>query len=743
MVRRLWQANKKLWIRSTIGVAIVILAVVVWIAQRDTLPKLATMSIVAPLAEFLPFAQGEEWKVPAVGDDGYAKVSENERFTLKLDPKTSQITILNKQNGYLWRSNPVKDKLSQETVQGTLLENLQSPYILEYTSGTETNRSVTNALDPKLTIKYTLMGNNGIQAAYKYTELQISFVIQYALTDNGLEVTVPDQGISEMGGIRIFALNVLPFFGAVTKSDEQGYLFVPDGPGGLVYYDRKRPPIGTVYDFPIYGDDPTNLKYQNIRTPQREQISFPVFGLKRGNQAFAAIVKDGQYTASIKAVLPGYISNYNAISVNFNYRSEYGRKVSGITNDVVGTIQKERNREDRRIEYRLLFGDEADYAGMAHSYRKYLEDSKMLAPQLKAMDHVPLQLSLIGGATKPKFGSNRYETATTFNQAELMVNELQQRGVANIRVTYQGWQSSGYEQTDQHFPVVQAIGGNQGAKKFVQAMHEKGVKVLFEDYMAWKNPKYSSFYVKSDGIRAIDTTVLQDRVGRFIVNPVKAIRGQKDVIDQLKKLGVDGIHYFDGPGNQVFSDYNPDSPLSRKDTAYYYQKLLDYTRDQMGTVGAVRGNDYSLSHVNFIEELPFDSSYDFMIDETVPFYPLVVHGTIEYTSSAANLRDIYDDKMLKAIEYGAIPFFRLTYSQSRVLKDTDYDFVYSGEYAVWKDRVVEEYKKFNQLAAVYNQRMTDHEKLAQGVYRTTYADGTSVTVNYNTKQFDVTKGGAR
>ncbi|MFK7695064.1 DUF5696 domain-containing protein [Paenibacillus sp. HJGM_3] len=740
MASRLRLTKRRL--QALAGVVLLLVLAALWVANRNTLPTLTSMQIEAPPSGGLPVVQGAEWKAGSVDAEGFAAAAENARFALLLDPKTSQIAVKDKRSGYLWRSNPPNEKLAQETVKGTLLENLHSPYILEYTSGTETKRSVTNVQDPKIAIRYTAMGNTGIQATYTHPDLQVAIVIQYVLTDRGVEVLVPSEGLSETGNVRIFALNVLPFFGAVSRTEEPGYLFVPDGPGGLVYYDRKRPAIGTVYDFPIYGEDPANIKMTERKTP-REQITYPVYGLKRGNEAFLAIVKEGQYSASVKAVLPGNISSYNTVSANFSYRQEYGRKVSGITKEVVSTIQKDRIHEDRRVEYRLLSGEDADYVGMAHAYRTYLEESKRLAPPLPAKDRIPLQLSIVGGATKPKFGGKQYEATTTFAQAESIVDDLLSNGAANIRVTYQGWQKSGLAQSDERFPIAPALGGTEGAKRFIQSMHGKGIQVWFEDYAAWKNPESTSFYLKSDGIRSMDTSVLQAQSGRFIVEPVKIVRGMKEVIERLKGLGVDGIHYVDGPGSLLYSDYNPRSPLTRQDTAYYYEQLLDYTRTQLGEVGVVRGEDYSLGHAGMIEELPFSSSYDIMIDETVPFYPIVVHGTVEYTSTAGNLRDVYDEQLLKAIEYGAIPFFRLTYAESRVLKESDYDWIYSGEYAVWKDRIVDEYKKFDRLASVYNQPIRDHERVSEGVYRTTYADGTAVTVNYNTKQFDVAKGGVR
>ncbi|UVI27306.1 DUF5696 domain-containing protein [Paenibacillus spongiae] len=754
MVKRLWPASLKLRAAYLLVLAIVISAAAIIAAKWDSLPRLEDMNIGSPPDAMLPVIQGVAWKPPAADADGFALVTENERFALLLDPRTSQIAVRNKQNGFLWRSNPESGKLGEETVKGMLLDNLQSPYVLEYVSGTETKRSVTNTRDPKLKIAYVQM-TNGIQATYAHTGLELSFAIQYTLTEHGLEAAIPSEGIQETGGYKIFAISLLPFFGAVSGVEEEGYLFVPDGPGGLIRYDRKRPSGRYGYEFPIYGIDPANLKNRDQKT-QREPISYPVFGLKRGDQAFAAIVKEGKYAASVKALPAGMVSTYHSLSANFSYREEYGRKVSGVTDKVVNTVQKERIRQDRRVEYRLLSGSDANYSGMAAAYRSYLEDNGELARKLSAADRMPLQLSLIAGGTKPRFGGYSYEPATTFGQAEQIVEELKSGGVANLRVTYQGWQNSGYAETDKRFPIAAAIGGNDGAKRFVDRMHEQGVKVLFEDYMAWKNPKHSAFSVKSDGIRSIDSTVLQEReaemetnaltgggIGRFIVNPVKAIRAQKETIDTLKAIGADGIHYVEGPGNLVYADYNPRAPLSRQDTAFYYTSLMDYTRSQLGSVGVYRGNDYSLGHADFIEELPTESSYDFIIDETVPFYPMVVHGAVEYTATAANLRSDYDSGLLKAIEYGAIPYFKLTYSPSRTLKETDYDYIYSSEYAIWKDRILDEYSRFNKLAAVYNQRMIHHEKTADGIFVTTYEDGTRVTVNYKTISFDVAGGGAQ
>ncbi|MGZ9584243.1 DUF5696 domain-containing protein [Paenibacillus marinisediminis] len=753
VARRLWPKSVTLRFLIGLAAAIFMVAIIIMIARWDRLPKLEEMSITAPTSMPFKVQQDDEWTPTDIQADGFAKAADNERYTLLLDPKTSQIAVRNKETGYVWRSNPTPESIAQETVKGALLENLQSPFVLEYVAEGETRKILSNAMDTKMKASYIPM-EGGIQVTYTYEQEELSFVIQYQLTDQGVEVTVPDEGIKEAGPFKLYSLDILPFFGAVSGTEENGYLFVPDGPGGLIHYDYERPAVVKGYEFAIYGDDPSNLKDHNMWPVQREAISYPVYGLVRGDQAFTAIVEEGKYTTTVKASPSGIAASYHSLSASFKYRNEYGRRVSGLTNEVVNTIQKERMKSDHRVQFRFLSGENANYTGMAKAYRSYMLENGLLADTMQAVNEIPLQLAIVGGGTKARFGGYSYEPATTFEQAGQMIDDIMKQGISNITVTYQGWQDSGRMYSDQRLPIQSKLGGTEAAKTFIEKMNKNGINVLFEDFIGWKNEDYTQFSIKSDGVRSIDTTVLQEKYGmmgnesifgsmktRFIVNPILAIRKQKDVIDELKDIGVNGILYTDGPGNLVYTDYQTNAPLTRADTAYYYNALLDYTKKQLGSVGVGRGHDYSLSHSDYVEDITSAPSYDFMVDETVPFYPLVIHGSIPYSTAPANLRESYEDDFLRAIEYGAVPYFELTYLPSRVLKGTDYGYVYSSEYTVWKDRLIEEYHQFNRLASVYNQQMINHEKLSDKVYVTTYADGTQVTVDYNTKQFKVTEGG--
>ena len=140
-----------------------------------------------------------------------------------------------------------------------------------------------------------------------------------------------------------------------------------------------------------------------------------------------------------------------------------------------------------------------------------------------------------------------------------------------------------------------------------------------------------------------------------------------------------------------------------------------------------------LGHVNRIDNAPLDSSHFIYLDETIPFYQIVLHGLIPYTARAANLRDDSATEMLRMLEYGALPSLELTNAPTSNLQRTMEDRLWSSELSEWLQPSTKEYKAIKDLyAQIANKAITNHEKLGQGVYRTTYENGTQVLVNYGT-----------
>jgi len=161
---------------------------------------------------------------------------------------------------------------------------------------------------------------------------------------------------------------------------------------------------------------------------------------------------------------------------------------------------------------------------------------------------------------------------------------------------------------------------------------------------------------------------------------------------------------------------------------------IDQYKDSVDRISVDYGFGYLLGRIDEIHQIPMDSSNFVYLDETVPFYQIVIHGVIPYTGKPSNLRNDGKVEFLKAIEYGAGPSFELTYKPTDHLKRTMEDRLFSSDYAYWFNRSVEEYEEFRKLEeSIGGELITNHEQLAKNVYKTTYENGTQVIVNYNRK----------
>lgn len=700
---------------------------------------LAKTGIAGTLAAHAPLYQGEAWK-PAAGTDGYAKAAENTGYELYVRPDNTQIAVVDKRNGYRWTSNPSAEELSRETVKGQLLANLKATFVLTYVRSKGADQtireSVTSVSDgAEITM---IQGEYGVEIRYAFPDKGLGFAIQYELTEKGLAARIPADGIREEGDYLFFAVDLLPYFGAAAKG-EDGYLFVPDGPGGLIRFETSRAAISRGYLHEVYGKEISNMANWGRNYARREEIAFPVFGVKRGDQGFVAVLTQGGEAAQIAAMPPGIKSSlYNAYSSQL-FREEYLYQMSRLATPAKA-VQQERLKVDREVEYRFLTGAEASYIGMADSYRIYLQDNGQLERQLAPVEHIPLYLKLMGGNYQRAYGRIQYVATTTFAQATEMVNSLQNQGVNHTKVIFYGWQNQGDYNMEKRFPIESALGGEEAAKAFLREMKNNGTSVSFYEDFLWVDQKSKSSG-KDQAIRAIDGTAFMDG-DWFLAKPLTTARFAAETIGKLKELGVEGMLYS-GLGEVTFNDYGSAGIRSREFTQSVYNSLLAYTRQELGSAGVFRGNAYTLGGTDYIDTLPAESSYDFMIDETVPFYPMVLHGYIPYSFGDGNLRDDESTEFLRAIEYGALPSFFLTYDDSRKLKDTNANYLYSSRFAKWEQRVVEEYGRFDQLAPVFSQRMINHEKLGEARYATTYENGIRVIVDYQAGSFTVEGGDPR
>ena len=142
-------------------------------------------------------------------------------------------------------------------------------------------------------------------------------------------------------------------------------------------------------------------------------------------------------------------------------------------------------------------------------------------------------------------------------------------------------------------------------------------------------------------------------------------------------------------------------------------------------------NAFVLPYVSFVTDTPMTSSSFLNETTSVPFYQIVLHGVLPQSGESANDQSDSRNAFLFALETGSSPKVRFLAQNYDILKETDYKDITSARYQDWIDSVTSSYKEIAPvLRRVADQVIVGHEILIEGVNRTTFADGTVVTVNY-------------
>ena len=143
------------------------------------------------------------------------------------------------------------------------------------------------------------------------------------------------------------------------------------------------------------------------------------------------------------------------------------------------------------------------------------------------------------------------------------------------------------------------------------------------------------------------------------------------------------------------------------------------------------GNLYALSSVEQLYDIPMTSSMQQMTDETIPWYSMIIYGSIPYTTVAGNQAGDLGLLCLQWVEYGAMPYFELTENSSTALIDTTYNKLFSSQYEKWGKRIFEVYKDMSaRLKDITGHAMVRHERVTQELVAITYENGYRVIINY-------------
>ena len=140
-------------------------------------------------------------------------------------------------------------------------------------------------------------------------------------------------------------------------------------------------------------------------------------------------------------------------------------------------------------------------------------------------------------------------------------------------------------------------------------------------------------------------------------------------------------------------------------------------------------------------DIPSKDTYVEITDEAVPFYQIAVRGYKTYTTETVNMSSNPENVILNAVESGSSLLYSLVAGETTELKETYLKYLYSCNYSQWKEDIIEAYKDYSAvMSMVEGADIDNHEKVADGVYKTTYSNNVSVYVNYADDAYETESG---
>lgn len=572
----------------------------------------------------------------------------------------------------------------------------------------------------------------------------------YRLEGNDLVVEMPYDALRYKAEYPIISVTTLPMFGAAGTEDE-GYMFVPEGGGAMINLNNGKLSQNSYYAN-IYGWDYAAYRREVI---QETKNIFPVFGMAKNGCSFLCIIEDAASFGGIQADISARYNSYNWICSKYNVLHADQYNVSAKTAQLVYMFEKEVPQATVRQRYCFLNTD--SYVDMAGAYGDYLREQNPELAQAAASETSPVSVELVGAIDKTvvKFGLpiDSVVALTTFEQAEDIISDLIARGVDNLSVRFSGWANGGVKQKVMtRVNILRELGGKQAMQKLIDGAKAKGVTLYFDgvNCFAYDSGILEGFipftnaarYTTREQVEIAPYDVVTYQQSKwvdpyYLVKPDYAKQNASNMIGALKDMNTAGVAFRD-IGSLLSADYNSKATVTREEVKAMNLETMQEAKDAGMKIIIKQGNDYAVPAADLITDMNLVGTKFGLIDQTVPFYQIALHGMKDYTGQPLNLANDYVDEFLKCVEYGAGLNFTFMAEDGKVLQDTYHSNYFGANYDAWCDEAEALITQFQKdMAGLNNQRIVSHENLTEDVTVTGYADGTKVYVNYGIEEANI------
>ena len=567
---------------------------------------------------------------------------------------------------------------------------------------------------------------------YGFAELEMSFDLIVTLEADGIKATIPYDSIKETRTDEMLLSSIIlfPALGATEMDEIPGYMMIPDGAGALVRYEDNEGRYKSPYRAQFYG---INYGLQdNFQTVSNYNLSLPIFGMVHGvNQnALLGIIESGDYSSRLFMFQNGaYNLNYNLLFPKYDIRKTY--RQSFTSDGAGGTVRYvDSSTADFTVLYKVLEGSEANYVGLANKYSDYLDGFATFANSVEG-DNISINLNyLMADSKNALFGTKTIEMSSV-NDIYSMHDYFLAQGLKTFNTTLMGWNDGGYSgNLPSKVDFDNALGSKASFRDLISYLQETSEVSLTNNYL-FAGKAADSILDRRDIAKGVNrfrlTLEFRDSVydSASLLYPSASLRMAEDHFKDYEDLNVDIL--FEMLGNTVFSYYES-GYYSRQEAFEIYQQIMSLYN---GRANYVSPNAYALKYASAYMGMPMYNSQLKYFDDLVPVLEIVMMGKIPMFSNYLNFNSYGQSFLLQLVDFNVYPSYVLTMNEASKLKDTDIEYIYTSQFDLWKDTVVEEYNFINNaLKHVIGEQLTSRVVLEQGIIKNTYTNGVIIYINY-------------
>ncbi len=598
-----------------------------------------------------------------------------------------------------------------------------------------------------------LIEDNGVFDISVTIEEPGSFIIplEVMLDQDDLIVRIlTDAIVNENPYYMLTRIDLLSCFGALTPAEaEEGYIFVPDGSGGLLELNNFNASYGS-YSRPVYDNTYYNDIYYKPSMP--ETLHMPVYGMfydggTKGSGAYLAIIEDGANLAYITAtqasMSEGGGSAYNRAYASFDVAKYAQVSILGPYDSSGGLFLKSTGMMDTKYQIRYkLFTGETTYYDMAKVYRDYLIKQYGLAEHYD--EQAKLYLEVTGALSVEKFimglPYDKQIAMTNYKQLAEIMEELKDYPLV---VSYLGVFDGGLDH--KLMDKAKLVGANGSAKQLDSLMEQakqNGQELflqveftkVYDSGNGFSEKDHAAYNFDDSPIRVYDyrrSTGIFMKGSRnyYILSP----RYLSTVVDKfLKKADQYENLYVEDLGKGFYADYNKRKMITPESAALIVEENLEKLAAKKTLaldnpeIDRIRYGAYALN-------IARQSSGFGSIAVDIPFRQLVMNGLISYTTLNVNESGVDGNYfLLQALELGSGLKFTVTAESLDQLKKTRHADFISREYRLIKQDIQSLYERYEEaFAKIGCTEIAGHRIILEGVFETTYANGVRVITNYN------------